>query len=29
MKDIHLFVYGSDLFATLLKEADTEYSIFF
>jgi len=29
MKDIHLYVYGSDLFATLLKETDLEYSIFF
>lgn len=29
MKDIHLYVYGSDLFVTLLKEIDFEYSIFF
>ena len=29
MKNIHLYVYGSDIFATLLKETDIEYSIFF
>lgn len=29
MKNIHLHVYGSDLFVTLLKEIDLEYSIFF
>lgn len=29
MKNIHLYVYGSDLFVTLLKEIDLEYSIFF
>jgi DNA-binding response OmpR family regulator len=29
MKDIHLYAYGSDLFVTLLKEIDLEYSIFF
>jgi hypothetical protein len=29
MKDIHLYVYGSDLFSALLKETDLEYSIFF
>ena len=29
MKNIHLSVYGSTLFATLLKEIDIEYSIFF
>jgi hypothetical protein len=29
MKNIHLYVYGSDIFATLLKETDLEYSIFF
>ena len=29
MKDIHLYAYGSDVFVTLLKEIDLEYSIFF
>ena len=28
MKNIHLYVYGSDIFAILLKETDIEYSIF-
>jgi hypothetical protein len=29
MKNIHLRIYGSIFFATLLKEIDLEYSIFF
>jgi DNA-binding response OmpR family regulator len=29
MKKIHLYIYGSDFFASLLKETDIEYSIFF
>lgn len=29
MKNIHLRIYGSSFFATLLKEIDFEYSIFF
>ena len=29
MKDIHVYVYGSNVFATLLIEIGTGYSIFF
>lgn len=29
MKDIHLYVYGSELFTTLLKDTNLGYSIFF